>query len=782
MNIQPFNLYPLVGSLIGDAMVLSDSPGQSWSYHSAAALATAVGLLQNKFNEQDEHPGGAFYDFGCVGQQLEQLNKYMPTKEPLNQTETWNFNDPNNNQGLNLIGIIYMCYCADVRNFQEDDLLIYPKLRSIALLISNHNEIFVQCAWVIMMMFINLRRQQSAVSGDSIVTYIQEHFKKTRFDDQVKNALLKFNSLDGLSETSPLFSLRLLCQCLQHETSFLGGIARIKRSCVDIKACAMNGAIYGQVAGALYQDRGIPVEWITNLPFRSMIGFVTCALTTKMYKVDFQVTDWTKLKPKYQVLRNQKGVRQRLEEQPALTARRTVIDFYLDVMTDKQPKTDLIESFDTETKEVEENEFKVIQTGIIEFKRLERFLVTDINETVRSWETGTLNLGSDVQKQNFLNVAREMWVGIKMYPLLKKLVSPDFLVEPEAASVVSSTGLVAGPSAGPRQLTSVKQSVVQSGLDVIVNAANPYVQDGGGVTGAIFKEAGRSALSNEIQQLKPDIQSTPLNASEVLTTQAHGLNKHGTKFIIHAVGPNFNLSDYNQNLPRGYEALKNTYKNMYREMDKLQKTHSVTTIGVVPISSSIYAGNAPKDRLYKIMVDETLEAMAKYPLIKPVLYLFDQKEYDKVNEILAEKNRVPLEAVPPPDGGLAEQKQEAEDLRQLPELLNMKDVYKFVTFMRLLERNVMYDDAVEQSKLAVRALEQNSVNNSDLFQKLIQNLPVLSLVEMVSVTSKLQSSVLKDANQLYVLQQAQSKNLLGSGDLLLIVSGLLFSIDMPTLL
>ena len=63
--------------------------------------------------------------------------------------------------------------------------------------------------------------------------------------------------------------------------------------------------------------------------------------------------------------------------------------------------------------------------------------------------------------------------------------------------------------------------------DVIVNAANSYLHQGGGVCGAIFNKAGAKELQNECNQkgyCKP---------GEAIITKGYNLK---AKYIIHAVG------------------------------------------------------------------------------------------------------------------------------------------------------------------------------------------------------------------------------------------------------
>lgn len=191
-----------------------------------------------------------------------------------------------------------------------------------------------------------------------------------------------------------------------------------------------------------------------------------------------------------------------------------------------------------------------------------------------------------------------------------------------------------------KELEVTNGSVVYSKKHVIVNAANQWLAPGGFLSGAIFTAAGQDKVLAEIKQKKgksnlnmsgPDIL---LKTAEVFTTGAYNLSSQGTQYIIHALGPDFGGSPYNTNIDLGYKALRNTYKNVYTEMDRLNKEQGVTSIGIIPISSGVYAGASNKTTLYTIMIEETLNAMQSYPALQPELYLFGKDEFPKVKALL----------------------------------------------------------------------------------------------------------------------------------------------------
>lgn len=191
-----------------------------------------------------------------------------------------------------------------------------------------------------------------------------------------------------------------------------------------------------------------------------------------------------------------------------------------------------------------------------------------------------------------------------------------------------------------KELEVTNGSVVYSKKHVIVNAANPWLAPGGVLSGAIFGAAGEDKVLAEIASKHGGVSNKEmkgqilLETSKTFTTGAYDLAKQGTQYIIHALGPDFTIAPYLSNLDMGYSGLRQTYKNVYAEMDQLNKAHQVTTIGVIPISAGVYAGSADKTKLFTIMIEETLSAMQAYPALQPELFLYGKDEYDAVKKLL----------------------------------------------------------------------------------------------------------------------------------------------------
>ena len=79
------------------------------------------------------------------------------------------------------------------------------------------------------------------------------------------------------------------------------------------------------------------------------------------------------------------------------------------------------------------------------------------------------------------------------------------------------------------EIEVIQGSMMHQRVDAVVNAANPNLSDGGGITGIIFKQAG-PGLPPEIKQKYP--KGTPTGTAVI--TGGHGLTQ---PHIIHTPGP-----------------------------------------------------------------------------------------------------------------------------------------------------------------------------------------------------------------------------------------------------
>lgn len=124
----------------------------------------------------------------------------------------------------------------------------------------------------------------------------------------------------------------------------------------------------------------------------------------------------------------------------------------------------------------------------------------------------------------------------------------------------------------------VRQDITKMKVDAIVNAANPELQMGGGVCGAIFNAAGPEELQAACNKL------APIKTGEAVITPGFDLP---AKFIIHAVGPIYIDGKMNE-----AEKLRAAYTN---SLKRAVENHC-ESIAFPLISSGIY-GYPPAEAL-----------------------------------------------------------------------------------------------------------------------------------------------------------------------------------------
>lgn len=163
------------------------------------------------------------------------------------------------------------------------------------------------------------------------------------------------------------------------------------------------------------------------------------------------------------------------------------------------------------------------------------------------------------------------------------------------------------------KLELIQASCADQEVDIVVNAANSGLWEGGGICGAIFKKAGSAELTAACKKHK-----TPLNDGDAVITPA--FNMKNAKAIIHAVGPNFSVT------PTAFDKLYDAYYNSL----KVMMDNGYHSISFPLISSGIFGGRLdnPQGESAKQCFQAYRKFVSDYPdyEIDVRLCAFSQKE------------------------------------------------------------------------------------------------------------------------------------------------------------
>lgn len=193
--------------------------------------------------------------------------------------------------------------------------------------------------------------------------------------------------------------------------------------------------------------------------------------------------------------------------------------------------------------------------------------------------------------------------------------------------------------AGSNNLSLFKGDIEKSCTDVVVNAANPWLADGGGVAGSIYEGAGKENLDKEIMKVfastlkgrTPEMHTGEslklLKTTETYTSDAYDLKtKYGTSRIIHALSPDFNylVGKYEE----GYTQLRITYKNIFKAMALEHQESGYSSISIPPLSALNFAGSADKTKIYDIMFEEIKLASEEHSDLQLMACLRDKEVFE----------------------------------------------------------------------------------------------------------------------------------------------------------
>jgi len=156
-------------------------------------------------------------------------------------------------------------------------------------------------------------------------------------------------------------------------------------------------------------------------------------------------------------------------------------------------------------------------------------------------------------------------------------------------------------------LELVEGDITECDVDAIVNAANEFLQLGGGVAGAIRRKGGPKIQEecNKIGRIK---------VGEAVITTGGNLK---ARYVIHAVGPR--MGEGNED-----EKLRNATLNSLR----VAVENKLRSIAFCAISTGIFG--YPIERCAKIMLSNVLEFLKKEKttIEKVVFCLYGEKPYE----------------------------------------------------------------------------------------------------------------------------------------------------------
>ncbi len=174
----------------------------------------------------------------------------------------------------------------------------------------------------------------------------------------------------------------------------------------------------------------------------------------------------------------------------------------------------------------------------------------------------------------------------------------------------------------------VKGDITRFPAEVIVNAANRYLEHGGGVAYAIAKAAAgdaREYIKISKEAMREQLGKSAIEHGEVVVTPAMRLEKHGIRYVIHTVGPYCGgVWDEDRK-----EKLKKAILGALRKAEEL----GVRTIAFPAISAGIYGCPLEKVvRTFREVVEEfSKEAKS---LERVYLVLYSEDSYRRALEAL----------------------------------------------------------------------------------------------------------------------------------------------------
>jgi len=173
------------------------------------------------------------------------------------------------------------------------------------------------------------------------------------------------------------------------------------------------------------------------------------------------------------------------------------------------------------------------------------------------------------------------------------------------------------------KLELIRGDITKLNLDAIVNAANSSLMGGGGVDGAIHRQAGPQLLEECMKIAEKRRPGSPCPAGEAVITGAYRLP---CKNVIHTVGPVWH---------GGTQGEAETLASCYRNSLLLAAKTGLASIAFPNISTGVYG--YPKDKAVVVAVETARKTLIETPGIQRVLFVcFDDENYMLYEKMIGE--------------------------------------------------------------------------------------------------------------------------------------------------
>ena len=169
----------------------------------------------------------------------------------------------------------------------------------------------------------------------------------------------------------------------------------------------------------------------------------------------------------------------------------------------------------------------------------------------------------------------------------------------------------------------VQGDITKYPAEAIVNAANKYLEHGGGVALAIAKACVGSAeeytrISKE--EMKKQIGRNYIEHGEVVVTPAFNLEKIGIKYVIHTVGP-ICRGEWNE------EFKEKLVKALRAPLDKAEEL-KLKSIALPAVSAGIYG--CPLEEVVKTFLEVVRDFAKSAESVKEIaLVIYDEESVNR---------------------------------------------------------------------------------------------------------------------------------------------------------